>query len=269
MTVYKYRHHLSIAKNDVNRFFVVELGGYLSKDWHDYVQLARSTPLELSVVEECWGVWSALRRTFFNWPVDSIIHALGNTRNVAKLSMQRADMVISTRRTSYLSATKWQPWNLSQNYWFYENLLTGYAISSWSPNTIVWRKTDFAALATRVQCEPVHSASHTALQVTIFSPGYYEVEMQYKVNSKGRSLVMVQNNINWAADASGYISINPKANQAKFPAYFKTTEHAQLNVKVVGNRDATIDLLSCSAKQMAFRNEEVLPLPPILIERKL
>jgi hypothetical protein len=261
LTSYQYRQNLINAKADKNRFFVAELGGYLSKDWGDYVQLARSTSNKLSVVEEYWGVWSALRHSFFNWPVDAIIHALGNTRNTAKLNMQNADIVISTRRTNF-EAKIWQPWNLSQNYWFYESLLSKYSISFVSPNTIVWRQTGIATPMKNFPCEPVHIAGNTALKVTIPSSGYYEVDMKYKANGNSRSLVMVQNHINFGSDSDGYISINPKTNQAKFPAYFKATEHALLNIKVVGNKDTSIEVSTCTAKQITFSNEEMLPLQP-------
>ncbi len=55
-----------------------ELGGYLSTDWREYIQLARS--FKGTVIEEYWGLFSATRRSFSLWHVDAVIHAMGSQR---------------------------------------------------------------------------------------------------------------------------------------------------------------------------------------------
>ncbi|NOT15851.1 MAG: hypothetical protein HOP21_09830 [Methylotenera sp.] len=269
VSAYQYKQNLFVAKNDNQRFYISELGGYLSTDWRDYIQLARATPLNISVYEEYWGIWSALRHTFPNWPVDSIIHALGHTRDLATLNMKNADIIITTKRTSDKITMVWQPWNVSQNYWFYEPLLLGYAISSTSPKTIVWRKTNHQSLMTPIQCKPVYLVANMGLELAVTSSGYYEVEMEYKLHTHSRSLIMAQNNISWAGGFPRYISINPKSTTAKFPAYLNNAKQARLNIQVVGNGDAKLDITSCHARQIVFRNQAVLPIPPVIIKDEL
>ena len=90
ITAQRYRSALNAAARDPNRFHVAELGGYLRSDWKDYIDLARRTGPQ-SAVEEYWGIWSATRHQFSNWPVDSVIHALGRTRDVARNALGSAE----------------------------------------------------------------------------------------------------------------------------------------------------------------------------------
>ena len=69
------------AAASVDHFHVAELGGYLKSSWKPYVETARK--LSGSVVfEEYWGILSAIQRRTPDWPVDSVIHALGSKRCV-------------------------------------------------------------------------------------------------------------------------------------------------------------------------------------------
>ncbi|MDP2904289.1 MAG: hypothetical protein Q8N96_14480 [Methylovulum sp.] len=263
---YRYMVELSEAKEDTNRFFVHELGGYLPKEWYDYIELARNTPSNQLVAEEYWGIWSALRRSFFNWPVDSVIHALGDTRNIAMQKLQNADTVISTRLSASLDL---QPWNVSQNYWFYKNLLSQYSVSALSPKTVVWKKSpDTTSIPIMVDCRPeLTSAGMPLLRINVPAPGYYEMNVQYKITKSHyqRALLLVQNNINFAMDSNGYISIDPKSTEVQFPAYFNHDGQADLNVKIFGK--AEMILSSCIAKRITFDDKDVLSPQPFLNNR--
>ena len=126
-TVYvyiEYRNLLISHERDSSKFYVTEFGLYLNSEWKEYIDFSRENR-EKNVIEEYWGLWSALNRSFPEWPVDSSIHALGKVRKRAKESLSRADIIISTR---YKTSTTWQPWNLTMNFWFYDEL-----ISRWEP----------------------------------------------------------------------------------------------------------------------------------------
>jgi hypothetical protein len=259
-SIYKLKTESEIAKQDSNRIYVTELGGYLPKEWLDYVNLARRTPVEDTVLEEYWGVWSALRHSFFDWPVDSIIHALGDTREKARLNMRAADIVTTTRRTSTPLASEWQPWNLSMNYWFYDELIGNYSIQSYSPTTVVWKHNDnLQVVALDTPCEKASPMKNSAMKFHLDPPGYYEISMRYKYQGSRRALIMVQNNINYASDSNGYISLDPGSTHIKFPAYFYESGYSNLNVKIVGDDDASIDIVSCEARKINLSDDEILP----------
>jgi hypothetical protein len=62
-------------------------------------------------------------------------------------------------------------------------------------------------------------------------------------------------------DSNGYVSLNPKATRVKFPVYFKQSGPAHLDLKVVRNNEARVDVKSCGANYLAFNDEEVLRKP--------
>lgn len=247
------RFGLSSAKIDPNRFYVPELGGYLGTEWKDYIHLVKTTK-ETGVFEEYWGLWSATRKTFPSWPVDSVIHALGTTRVTATKALQSADIIISTRSST---SPEWQPWSLSQNYWFYEGLLRDWTPSFMSPTTIVWRKSEHSRLFKNVDCTVANNGSRS-LSIASQKPGFYEIDMQYSASRSGRFITMIRNNISFGADAGGYISINPKATKVKFPAYIEGAGPVVLDVKVIGNDNYFFDIKSCAVKQIPTTDGEIL-----------
>jgi hypothetical protein len=271
IALYQYRHEYLAAKDNNEIFFVPELGGYLPINWRDYIELARNTPANKLVAEEYWGIFSAVRKTFFTWPVDSVIHALGEVRNEARQQLEQADLIISTRHSI---SKDWQPWNLSQNYWFYQNLLSDWAIADVSPTTVVWKKKpDFntpIAVYKNAPCVPFYSLKGAGeLSVEVPMKGYYEINMQYRVTIPGRNFIhkgfaMIQNNISFPAGAYGYLAIDPKASEVIFPAFFDRIGESRLNLKITGNKKTTIQIFSCTAKKIAFDNELVLPSIPYI-----
>lgn len=246
------RTEQNMAKNDTNRFYVQQLGGYLNKDWEDYIKLAANSK-DVNVFEEYWGIWSATRKTFSGWPVDAVIHALGSKRDVASQQLKKADLVISTR---YSFSPKWQPWNLSQNYWFYADLLKEWSPFFLSPTTIIWHKNKQARLFHEVSCNIIKN-NVPALSFQAYPPGIYEIEMQYSFVSTNRALIMIKNNISFPNDANGYISIDSKATRVKFPAYAAKAGNVLLDTKLIGADKDNFKIQSCIAKYIPFTNKEV------------
>jgi hypothetical protein len=246
----------SRAEDDLNRFYVPELGGYLGKEWKDYIGLARRSP-ETGVFEEYWGLWSATRRIFPSWPVDSVIHALGGTRMTSRDALRSATVIVSTR---YATAPDWQPWSLSQNYWFYETLLKDWAPSVLSPTTIVWHKGGRSRPFVDADCS-LDSAGSTSLILRAPRAGFYEVDMQYGLSGSGRFIAMIRNNISFVAESDGYVSIDPRATSAKFPVYVEKSGLATLDTKIIGSSKHDLLVKSCAAKYIQLSNEEVLHPP--------
>ena len=248
----QYRAEFVGAKNDPNRFFVPELGGYLGSEWRDYIQLARNTTAKETVIEEYWGLWSAMQRKFAPWPVDSVIHALGHTRELARENMQLANVVTSTK---YSNSPPYQPWNLSQSYWFYENQLKGWSVTYVGPTTVVWHRDKTPRPDAPVNCTV--NAQSQSLNVQVSTNGFYEIEVLYKVEGTGRVISMIKNNINFGDDASGYVSVNPNGSKVKFPAYI-TAGQGNLDTKLVGNKGVKFNISSCTANYLPFRNAHVM-----------
>jgi hypothetical protein len=260
--MWQYKTSLAEAKNDSNRFFVPELGGYLGLEWKEYLNLVRQTETE-HVVEEYWGLWSAVRRIFPPWPVDSVIHAFGRTREVAIEKLQSAKVIITTR---YSAAPEWQPWNLSQNFWLYDELLTNWTPYALSPTTIVWRKNDRGRLHKSVETNLGNNGYSVIIKAD--KPGFYRMEVEYSFRGRGlrRHLLMVRNNLSFGADAGGYVSIDPSGEKVIFPAYIANAGPTKLNFKVLGGGQYDLKIKSALASRILFVNEHVLNAPGLVSE---
>jgi len=255
----KYKTDIDATRNDPNKFYVTELGGYLGMEWKDYINLVRQTDTQ-HVVEEYWGIWSATRKIFPAWPVDSVIHALGRTREMATADLKEAEIIISTR---YSAQQIWQPWNLSQNFWFYDDLLKNWTPKEQSPATIVWHKNKTARPSRSIECRL--GVDSKSIILNNGEPGYYRVEVDYIFSSKGRSLLFVRNNISFAMDVVGYVSINPDNTKVIFPVYDYNGGVTILDFKVLGNKSHNFKLISCVSNSISFVNKDILytPDPPI------
>jgi hypothetical protein len=174
----------------------------------------------------------------------------------ASKELDSANIIISTRSSI---SPEWQPWSLSQNYWFYERLLKYWKPSFLSPTTIVWRKNERPSPFLNVGCTILKN-DNSSLVLQAKNPGFYEIEMLYHIEGSGRFIAMVRNNISFGADASGYVSINPKESGIKFPMYTDDTGSISLDVKIIGGK-ANIDIKSCVAHQMLINDIEILRLP--------
>lgn len=247
-----YKNSIITAKNDHGRHFIPELGGYLGIEWKDYIDYARQHQGS-NVIEDYWGVWSSLNRSFSPWPVDSTIHALGNVRGVAQSTLADADLIITTR---YATSQIWQPWLLSQNFWFYEDLLSNWVPDFVSPTTVVWRKTDKSRENENINCQVSNNGHGFALDSK--NIGYYKVTLTYASTGSGRYLLMVQNNISYAADADGYVSLPPSGSTATIPTLITKESGNIFKAKIVGGKNINLKIKSCSAEKIAYSNEEIL-----------
>lgn len=198
VSIFAWRQYYYInteAKIYPNKFYVSELGSYLGVEWKSYIELARNKDAR-HVVEEYWGIWSATRKISSDWPVDSVIHALGSTREVAGKILNDADFIITTR---YATSPMWQPWNVSQNFWFYDELFKKLVPFVLSPLTIVWRKTKEDRLQEIIECHPAISGRYITVDAT--ENGFYRVEINYRFSGSGRHLLQIRNNLSFGADA--------------------------------------------------------------------
>lgn len=241
------------------QFYVPELGGYLGVEWKEYIELARQSR-DAHVFEEYWGLWSATRRIFPDWPVDSVIHAMGDLKTVAEKKLQEADVVISTRNST---SPTWQPWNLSENYWFYTDLMTSWSPQFKSPTTIVWRKGAAARKSEPVQCV---IENNKVIRIETTKPGFVEIVVEYKFRGSKRSLLMIRNNLSFVAAANGYVSINPSANLVRFPALITAAGITLLDSKIVGAAGAELRLSLCAARTINFVDDEALYDPATIHE---
>jgi hypothetical protein len=209
------------------------------------------------VIEEYWGIWSAMRQTTSPWPVDSVIHALGGSRKVAREKLQYADYIISTK---FWTSPEWQPWNLSQNFWFYDELFRQWIPWASSPTTVVWRRNDHQRIAETCQCR--FERDERSLIMPPIEPGFYIVDMVYYCKESGRTLLLIQNNISHGSDAGGYVSIDPRGDSVRFPVYIPASERAKLNVKIVPYKEThNLGVASCRVSKILFDYNEVLHVP--------
>lgn len=205
-----------LNEEDEGRYFEPALGGYLDVEWRDYIAMARASD-GLTVQEEYWGLWSAVRREF-SPKVDSVIHALGRVRDSY---FADADLVTTTR----VSMSKWQPWSFSANYWFYSHLLTGYRVVEVSPTTLVWaRLGESEALAPQRSCQ--FSRQQGVFRLPDAPPGLYEVDLILDGSLvPPRGLLLVKNELNIVAGARGFLSLDPSVKRHRLPVSISTEGH--------------------------------------------
>ncbi len=234
------------AAASADHFLVPELGGYLKSSWKPYVETARG--LSGSVVfEEYWGVLSAIQRRTPDWPVDSVIHALGSKRDLlASKVFSQAETIVTTRR-SYSSI--WQPWLVSENYWLYSRLFSEYEVAGMGPHTVLWQRRARQVFEP-VECRP--DAQGTGIVVTAAKPGYVEIEVAYRVDAlPGRKLVMLRNNLNNVGGMRGYFSVDPSQTSLVFPAFLIETGPQVLDFRVVPGRSAArVQVDGCQARRI-------------------
>lgn len=248
----RYKNTIDSAKNDPGRYFIPELGGYLSLEWKDYIDYVRQHQGS-AVIEEYWGLWSALNSSASPWPVDSVIHALGDVRGVAQSAVADADLIITTR---YATSPEWQPWNLSQNFWFYDDLLSNWAPDFISPTTVVWKKTDQSREHENVKCQV--STDGNSFTIDSKDVGFFKVTLNYASSGAGRYLLMVQNNISYGSDADGYVSLPPGGSEVTIPILVTNESGNIFNAKIVGSKSIDLKITYCSAQKIAYSNDEVL-----------
>ncbi|MFZ9595457.1 MAG: hypothetical protein ACO3A2_05205 [Bdellovibrionia bacterium] len=253
-----YQRELKVASRDPSRFFVEELGGYLDQSWSNYISYSRQAK-DKKIIEEYFGIFSAMNRSLPPWPVDSVIHALGRVRDEAASKMSEVDLVVSTR---YVTSRDWQPWNLSQSFWFYEQLLNRWEPDFTSPNTVVWRKSPSPRIHEKVGCRITEQQNAFFLDSDL--EGYYAVRVTYESTGAGRSLLMLKNNISYAADARGYVSLPHGRSTVMIPVLIQNKLDNFFDLKIIGGYKDSYhsSITACEAERISFKGNDVLPSHP-------
>ena len=256
-----YRAARKEARTDPHRFLVPELGGYLPVEWKSHIDRARASKDTL-VLEEYWGLRGSVTRKHGAVPVDSVIHALGATRSTFGDAIRRLpELVITTPRSA---SPEWQPWNVSFNWWFYQPLLQNYRPTKTSPTTLVWEKTrtSQATIWPEANCKVAASAASPGFIVSAPSEGYYEVTLDYQFDRlSSTSLLLVRNDLNYAAGGGGYISLDPRASASTFPVAIFQPGESIFDFRLVTAKDdfSRLRIHRCAAKKILFEDKEVLP----------
>ena len=163
-------------------------------------------------------------------------------------AINNAQIIIVTKNE--MSVT-WQPWNISQNYWFYKSVLEGWEIVAESPTSIVFeRRRGVGPGWQSIGCSV--SADHRIIIVDTHITGFYEINLHYKYEGQSRTLIFIQNNISFAANSGGYISLNPNKNNTIFPVYADLGRDAgnEFTAKTIGIGVGQLEVLSCSGRKM-------------------
>jgi hypothetical protein len=248
-----YKERLNQARVDQNKFYVEEFGAFIDISFREYIDYARQNS-QHTVVEDYWGLWSALNRRFPPWPVDSVIHALGNVRANARANHASSDIIITTR---YLTSPEWQPSVLSQNYWFYDALISNWEPILTSPTTIVWKRSHDRSAFERTTC--LVSSAKNSIELPEAAPGLFRLTIGYSsmpLRGRGRHLLMFRNNISFGFDAHGFLSLQPGSHFATFPVLLSDEAAAVFDLKIIG--EAKGEILSCVADSILYKNDDFL-----------
>ncbi|TFB74328.1 hypothetical protein E3O06_06970 [Cryobacterium glaciale] len=222
-------------------YFQNDLGGYLSKDYADHLEMKGAS--NSIVVEEYFGLYSALQHSTNGMPVDSVIGALGSQRLMFIDTMEQHPQRVIT--TSPI-VSDWITWNLSANWWFYRELFRSYTVEESSPSTLLWSLSESADW-TPASCAMDGS---NAVRVSVDQPGLFEVHLEYRgPGNNARAFSMIRNNINVAGDAYGYVPLDPAAQEQRVPFYAEAPGVVQLDIRDEPNDGSTglTEILSCSA----------------------
>jgi hypothetical protein len=220
--------------------------GYLDARYADHVAMARAN--HDTVVEEYFGLWSAVDGPNEDLKVDSVIHALGSQRKAFAdyVRSERPEKVVTT---SPEKDDGWAPWNLSANWWLYHDLMKSYLPEQTSPMAVTWTRTEPVAW-TSVPCR----VEGYTVQLSARTSGLYEVDLRYRGPGAGsRAFSMVRNYLN-TPGADGYLALDPGATRQAFPVYVHDVRDGVTNLplKDVPSGKRLSRLTSCTASAISF-----------------
>ncbi len=245
------------ARTNAELFYVPELGGYLDNAWRDHVEFARK---HRGILEEYWGLASAITRERSGVRVDSVIHALGSERAKFASSVLVHPYVITTAHTFTL---EWQTWNTSANWWFYRPLRENYTVRPLSPTTLLWTRdpTTHDEVWADALCEVTVEQGAGALRIH-GDPGYYEVTLNGTVKPPRRGIVKIKNFL--TGRGAGYLALDPGASTHRFPARIPPYGNGTLRFDVMdpSNRKAKYKAtqgFSCTARTASNWQPEAFP----------
>jgi len=245
LDVFNKMHDLKFKLENSDLVYDENLDGYLNPAYLPSKQIGLDSNEEY--MEEYSGLVTAFRGKPQPGRIDSVIHALGKEKLAQeKLLNDMPSAVISSSPT----IGDWFGWSFSANWWFYRHLLQDYAPQYFTPSTLLWRRTP-PSIWPRIPCSvDIH---RNQLQIEPESDGLYELTIEFKEKNLGvNSFLMVRNGINQAADAEGYVAINPNSNSSIVPVYlYRTIEgFSKTDIKVITN-DKNVrvpTIATCSAR---------------------
>jgi hypothetical protein len=253
-----YYRHRDARASSAGYFHSAELGGYVPGAWKEHIAFATSHK-DAPVVEDYWGLWSAATRAHSPYPTDAAIHALGNARGRFAVTLHQNLPPLAV--TATFGQLGWfAGWLTSVNWWFYGALLQNYDQEQISPNNVLWRRIAVPRTWPAAEC---HIENSPEPYISIETPdlGYYEVTLRYSSKFSRGTLLHVRNNLSYAVDAEGYLSIDPRASQWTFPAAILAPGRNRLGFRLTTRSD-TLDrlrLLGCTARKIVADAPELLP----------
>lgn len=257
MEIVRFRDDSAVAANDPSRIYVSELGGYLPTNWRWYVEEARL--FQSTVIEEYWGIFSAIQGRNGMFPVDSLIHALGTTRDEAKKRLQSnpPESLITTR----MGYSGWQAWSLSSNWWFYREAILNYTPVRSSFTSVIWTRKNWTTATHPVNCLVNDGYAE------FFAPeaGLYEISITLEGNPPaGRHLLFTRNRIVHAMRSEGYLSLPTNGLEKVFPMLAMEPGTQPIELRYQGISGATHPSVArCSATYYDFKHPDVLHKPAL------
>jgi hypothetical protein len=242
------------------KVYVDELGGYLPNTWSPYLEASRD-PQRQPIVEEYWGIASAVSGNPSQWKVDSVIHALGDLREESGIGLKNAETIVSSR---YSTSPDWQAWSVSYNYWFYQELFRNWEVEYVTPKTVMWRKAARPIVFPTVNCEVDPKGTSFALPDQ--GPGFFEVHLGYSVSDNSRALYFVENSISYAVGSAGYVSVDPSADKATIPVQISAFTDNRFNTHSSEDGGPGLRILECQAFKIMNAHPEVLRPHPVKFE---
>jgi hypothetical protein len=220
-----------------------ELGGYLDAEFADQVELAREN--EDEAVEEYFGLLGSVDGPNPDLAVDAVIHGLGAQREAFAEHMATGpETVVSTAPEA---SDGWAAWNLTANWWFYEDLFRSYTPERTSPMTLVWTRTEPVTWDS-VPC----AINGYRVELSARTSGLYEVDLQYRGPGRNsRSFSMVGTNLELPGTSS-FMALDPGATSQAFPVYVHdpragVTSLAMKDVPATNGQRVT-ELTGCTAR---------------------
>jgi hypothetical protein len=226
--------------------YSAKMGGYIPRSFLPLTTSARQLTRG-SVVEEYFGLTSAIVGPNSSFRVDSVIHALGRQRASFEAGMNsHPPLVIST---SPGMDPMWVSWNLSQNWWFYSELFESYAPTQSSPFTLTWTKAK-AMLWQDTDCNVGSGGEAVEINGKRFE--LLELRISYTSLLTRHRFSLIENNIQ-AVDVPGYLALDPHASTQRFPAVLLHDGDNVLRLKNPSddNHNAASTIITkCSARVM-------------------
>lgn len=239
---------LSAKKTDLltgKYFFVQELGGFIPLKYKSFIEFARDNK-EKTISEEYWSLLSAIQDKNQPWKVDSVIHALGRQRMLAQESLNNLpDLLVTTNPTF---SPEWQPWNFSQNYWFYKRVIDSYQTVFETPTQVVWQRSEPSNVKYEpIKCEVSESGSYIVLSSN--STGLTEVSFKFTSTTTRSSVVRILNSISFGGAANGTVSIDPRSNTGTIPLIKESIGDYHVGSLLQGK--TTLNFTSCAASKIS------------------